>query len=600
MAKPLRSLTAATIGGLPVVDLVVALALSGYAAIDVGLAQGRGAAAALAAVTLTLPVAWCRRTPLAASAALAAGGVLNAVLFPSIVRCGVALPAVFIVAFFVGARCRLARAAAGWALCTVNVATQALSDPRLGASQLALLLPILVVFLALGRLVRAWSARIDLLRIRTAELQLQREETARLTVLADRERVSEEIDAELRALIARIGDTAVTSRAALENEPSAALAALGSVEDDGRDALRRMREIVAASAESPSASASPPGELPSHWSRKPLGAALVVTAALVVSGAATRGSPGGTATLLLAVPVVVAFVLGTRTRALEGLAGIALMSIGLQVGAGGAFNPLFEMITVGPWLAGGAVRANRRLAGRIEIRNRELESARALYAVAAVRCERARIAHELHDIVAHCITLVVVQAAAACRLAGAQPGRAAHALDAIVEATRDADTELALLSGSLDGTDPLGAPMIEELVRRSTAAGVEVRYRTSGELRRLHPPASGTAYRVVQESLTNAFKHAPGAPVDVDLRDEGRSFAVEVTTAAPDAGSRRIENGSGGHGLEAMRRRVAACGGTLAVGPTAGGGWRVSARLPARHVQLDPHAVRVGDVELAQ
>jgi len=577
MTTPLRSLTTARIGGLPVVDAAVASALSVYAVVDVAAAQGRGPAAAVAAVAMTLPVAWCRRSPLAAAAALAAGGVLNALLFPSIVRCGVALPAVFIVGFSVGACCERARAAVGLLLCAVNVAAQAVSDPRLGEPELLLLLPILVAFFALGRLARAWTAAVEALRARTAELERRREETARLTVLADRRRVSEEVDAELRELIVRIGATAAASRGVLETEQRTTLAALASIEVDGRDALNRMREIVARSDGQAPSLPDAPAESDAISSRWPLVAAGFVTAALLVAGPIS-----GPATLLVALPLFVAFALGTWTRTVPGLVGAALMSAGLQAASGGGFNPLFEMITFGPWLAGLAVRSRRRLASTIDARNRELEATRVLNALAAVRYERSRIAHELHDIVAHCVTVAVVQAASARRLASTSPTRAAHALDAIAEATQEAGTEITRLTRQLDGAAPLGVPMIEELARRTAAAGLQVRYRPSGDLRNLGAPVSDTAYRIVQESLTNAMKHAPGAPVDIAVREaDDRALEIEVVTAA---GARRtswLEAAGGGHGLDGMRRRVASCGGTLTAGPTADGGWHVSASFPA-------------------
>jgi len=567
MLKPMRSVATATIGGLPVVDLAVALALSAYAVVDVGVVRGRGVAAAGCAVALTLPVAWCRRAPLGAAAALAAGGVANAVLFPHIVRCGFALPAVFIVAFFVGARCDRARAAAGLALCAANVTAQGLSDPRLGTAALGLLLPIFVAFFALGRVFRSRTAAVEVLRRRTEELERQREETTRMTVLADRARVAEDIDAELRGRIARIAGVA----------REAGPGALAAVEREGRAALQRMREIV---AEPGDAGPLPHVDVAEEHARGPLAAGVAASAVLLAAGAFAAPPESGPATLLLVVPLWIAYLLGARVRSAPGLACAVLMSVALQASSGGGFNPLFEMITVGPWLAGLAVRSRRRLAMEIDARNRELEAAKALYALEAVRYERARIARELHDIVAHCVTVVVVQAAAARRL----PERESLALASVAEATRDAELEIARLNDRLDHADPLGVPMIETLALRTAATGLHVEYRPAGDLRNLRPPASEVAYRVVQESLTNAMRHAPGAPVEIAVREEGAAFAVEVRTGAPRRGSSGLETSGGGRGLAGMRRRVASCGGTLVAGPTADGGWRVSARLPSRTV----------------
>ena len=569
MLKPVRSVATAMIGGLPVVDLAAGVALSAYAFVRV---SGEGSlGAAFGVVAMTLPVAWCRRAPVAAAAFLAVGGVLNGVLFGSLVRCGTALPAVFIVAFAVAAQRDRRPAALGLALCVVNVASQAIYDPKLGRPELLLLIPILVGFFALGRVARARSAAVEILGQRTDELRHRREETARLEVLADRARVSSELDAELRERLAGI-------TAAVDSGRTAPETTLPSIERQARDLLRRMRDIVAQpddAAPSPRAGATAAPVARKRWS---LATAITMGLAMLLLGALAQSSLSGAATLLLAVTAVIAYVLGTDTGIAAGIAGVALMSLGLQV-IGGSFNPLFEMITLGPWLAGRLVQSRRRLAEQIEMRNRELEAARALYALEEVRYERARIARELHDIVAHCVTVIVVQAAAGQRL----PDRAADSLDAVAEAARDANGEIAQLTRWLDGADSDTTPTIEELVHRTAATGLQIRYRCDGDLRKLRPPAADAAYRVVRESLTNAMKHAPGARIQIAAQEgQDASFNVEVTTEAPQRGPSGLEHTGAGRGVPGMEERVAACGGTLTAGPTPDGGWFVRARLPTR------------------
>jgi signal transduction histidine kinase len=229
------------------------------------------------------------------------------------------------------------------------------------------------------------------------------------------------------------------------------------------------------------------------------------------------------------------------------------------------------------------VFSRRRLAHQIETRNRELEAERALFAFESVRYERARIARELHDIVAHSISVIVVQASAGQRLAAAEPRDAAEALDAVAEAAREAHSEITLLADHLNGGDGRGTRglrMIDELARRAAATGLDVRYRPSGDLDRLHPSASDAAYRVVQESITNAIKHAPGAAIDISVRETPDHIDIDVTTAGTRRGPSGLEHTGGGRGLAGMSERVAACGGTLTAGPTPAGGWRVAARLP--------------------
>jgi signal transduction histidine kinase len=190
-----------------------------------------------------------------------------------------------------------------------------------------------------------------------------------------------------------------------------------------------------------------------------------------------------------------------------------------------------------------------------------------------MRYEGARIARELHDIVAHCVSVIVVQASAGQRVAPEE------ALDAIAEAAEEAQREIALLTRHLEGRDT-STREIDELARRATAAGLAVRYEPSGDLSGLPASASDTAHRVVQESLTNAIKHAPGSPIDIAVRAADDHVEIAVTTSASRSGTSGLELAGSGRGLAGMRHRVEACGGTLAAGPTPTGGWRVTARLP--------------------
>ena len=268
-----RQVTAAKVGGLPALDLAVAIFLSVYAAVltsgavDTGHPTG-GLGASVAVLAMTLPVAWCRRAPVAAAAVLAAGALFNGIVFGSIVRCGAALPAVFIVAFFVAARNNRRRAAVGVAFCAINVTAQAFYDPQLGGPVVVLLLPILGLFVAIGRIVRARTAAIEILRTRTEELRNRREQTARLSVLADRARVSANLDAVLRDRIEHIAALATGARDALETCPAEAFEALASIEAEGRDVLRQMREIVGSlDHDAPSAPQPSLSELPALLAR---------------------------------------------------------------------------------------------------------------------------------------------------------------------------------------------------------------------------------------------------------------------------------------------------------------------------------------------
>jgi signal transduction histidine kinase len=317
---------------------------------------------------------------------------------------------------------------------------------------------------------------------------------------------------------------------------------------------------------------------------------LAAVAAAVFFGASALGSvdaiPNGLGNLV-AVPVcLLAYSLGTAADQRRSVCALLLLLIGLQVGNGvTTFNPIFWVLTIGPWALGLVVRSRRRLTEQLAARGRELEAERALFAVEAVRYERARIARELHDIVAHCVSVMVIQASAGQRLTATNPLLAAEAFESIGEVAQQAEAEIGRLLELLDATGQQrgadGLRLIGELVTRASAAGLAVSCRFSGSADDLPADAADAAYRVVQESLTNALKHAPGAPVDIVIA--GTSGQVEIgvrngPAAGPPSG---LEGSGGGRGLAGMRERVSACGGELTAGP-AEGGWQVLARLPRR------------------
>ena len=248
-ARDLRAKLTWTVAGLSVLDIAAAVILSAYAvALTSGVVHTShphgGVAASIGVLAMTLPVAWCRRWPLAAAGVLAAAAVLNGVLFGPMVRCGAALPAVFLVAFATGVRCDRARSAAGLLLCAGAVAAEGLYDPQIEARGLVVVLPVLIAFFAAGRLVRARTETAKALRVRSAELRRQREQTARLAVLADRARVTAELEGTLHTQIGGIASTAATGLGALDTDHAAARQALASIERDGRAVLGHLRDVL--------------------------------------------------------------------------------------------------------------------------------------------------------------------------------------------------------------------------------------------------------------------------------------------------------------------------------------------------------------------
>ncbi|WP_231618690.1 sensor histidine kinase [Nonomuraea sp. SBT364] len=261
---------------------------------------------------------------------------------------------------------------------------------------------------------------------------------------------------------------------------------------------------------------------------------------------------------------------------------------------------------VAGWLAVALLRARRLHRKALEERGWLLERERESAARTAVEAERSRIARELHDIVSHNVSLMVVQAAAAREVLPTMPGEAEAALKAVEGAGRDAMTELrhllGLLAPSQSGDDePYGGDLAPQpslsrlgpLIDRIAFAGLPVDVRVSGEPRPLPAGVDVTAYRIVQEALTNALKHGSGVTAQVTVRYADRSLRVEVLNTgpsvltAPALPGHREEAGPGpghhdgaGRGLLGLRERVAVYGGDLDARRRLGGGYRVRARIP--------------------
>ncbi|MFJ3666954.1 sensor histidine kinase [Streptomyces sp. NPDC090106] len=232
------------------------------------------------------------------------------------------------------------------------------------------------------------------------------------------------------------------------------------------------------------------------------------------------------------------------------------------------------------WGVGGAMRARRAAE----------KERRRLAAETAIARERALIARELHDVVTHHVTAMVVQADAAQFLLADAPDRVATGLGAISDSGRRALTDLQQLLGLLKTSDtvergPTSADL-EELVGQTRAAGQPVELTEDGERRPMGSAVELAAYRVVQEALTNALKHAPGHRTKVAVRYGDTEVEVEVTTEGrPLAATAAVRASAplgrgGGHGLVGLRERVSVCGGELLTGARPDGGFGVHARIP--------------------
>ena len=222
----------------------------------------------------------------------------------------------------------------------------------------------------------------------------------------------------------------------------------------------------------------------------------------------------------------------------------------------------------------------------------------------AVAEERVRIARELHDIVAHGVSLMTIQIAAARRVATKNPDSSAESLEAAEETGRQTLTELEGMLAALRGADAsIGAaartgqseagdaeasrtPLpriadLDSLIEAVRQTGRTVGYNVLGEAPPLPSSVETTVYRLVQEAITNAVRYAAEAPIDVQIIFSPAAITVFVDDEGPAADAKRSGTGGGGHGLAGMRERLAAVGGTLEAGPkTPGPGWRVYATIP--------------------
>jgi signal transduction histidine kinase len=288
------------------------------------------------------------------------------------------------------------------------------------------------------------------------------------------------------------------------------------------------------------------------------------------------------AALLLWIATYSAAAYSERERLLPVLLPVAVLgsvaiSVGERVDRGLNWVTIASelFLTFGIPAVLGRMTFNRR---RRIVLDRELATREATVA------ERGRIARELHDVVAHHMSVMVVQAGAARAVGEADPAAAAEALRRVEESGRAGLAEMRRLLGLVDGDDrgerepQPGLARLDELLDAMRATGLPVEAVVEGTPRPLPPGVDLSAYRVVQEALTNSLKHAGGARARVVLRYEPDALDLEIADDGP--GPVAETAFPGGRGLIGMRQRVQLCGGAFAAGPADGGGFVVRARLP--------------------
>jgi signal transduction histidine kinase len=330
--------------------------------------------------------------------------------------------------------------------------------------------------------------------------------------------------------------------------------------------------------------------VPLAWRRRsPLAAASVVAAAIVVDDLAAGWN---SAVLSFDCSIIAAYSAGAHARQRHAVLALAALLVANLVDALGAPGNRAGNVALGvlvfslvPWLVGQALRRERQRTARMQELAGQLEAEREQRAREAVSAERGRIARELHDIVAHAISVIAVQADAATRLLRHDPDRAREPLDTVHATARGALAEMRQLVGVLReseaGADaPLepqpGVADLERLVDDAERSGLAIELEIDGERRWLPPTLDLTAYRIVQEGLTNVRKHAGAAQAQVRVRYEPDRLDIVVR----DNGRPPTASEAGGHGLVGVHERVALLGGQFEAGPGRDGGFILHARLP--------------------
>jgi len=315
--------------------------------------------------------------------------------------------------------------------------------------------------------------------------------------------------------------------------------------------------------------------------RHPVAVLVISTAAVsvysllgYVNGAALLSPTFALYALSVTLPLRQAVIAALAT--LVALATATGIGNPFGIPGGGSFPAIPALVAAA--LFGGIAVSNRRAyVASIEARAEDEASRR-------VGEERLRIARELHDVVAHTMATINVQATAASQVLTERPETAAAALQAIRLASKDGLRELRAILNVLrqaDDAEPTtptpGLAQLDALVTNAVRAGLPTELRVSGEAATLPMPVDLAAYRIIQESLTNAIRHAGPATATVSLTYSDTELLIEI---ADNGRGAPPSLGKGGHGLIGMRERAAATGGTMRAGSAPGGGYLVSARLP--------------------
>jgi signal transduction histidine kinase len=320
--------------------------------------------------------------------------------------------------------------------------------------------------------------------------------------------------------------------------------------------------------------------LPLLWRRRHPGTVVGIITAIALTSIAL-----GVWAIPLPLGVALYTLMAVRTDRAARVVGVAsIVAVAIAVlsagGLGFGDNAARVVFLIAAALLGESVGSRRAYIQEIEEKAERLEREQEIEARRAAAEEQARIARELHDVVAHALSVIVVQAGAADDAFERDPAAARSSIRAVDESARSALTDLRRVLGILQQDSPdyepqAGLERLDSLIESVRATGLAVSVEVEGSKRPLPPSVAMSAYRIVQEALTNSLKHAQAEHVRIRIR-YGQTLEVDVR----DDGRGATNGTAPGRGLIGMRERVTVLGGTLAAGPDAAGGYRVRAEIP--------------------
>ena len=500
-----------------------------------------------------------------------------------------------------------------------------------------------------GRMVRSHRVQARQLEALARQLERERDVSARLAVVEEQARMARELHDQIAHEVGQMVVQASAAQAVLETAPARAGSSLRAVQETGREAITELRRLLGilrapdtdVRPRSDVADTMPQPRRPrarlrgssgldvliallcaiaaeaevlteARYDDPRLASAVLMLAATLPLAVRTRFPLAVVVTSVSAVaiqqvvtdwegvlpgafavaPLIALYTLGTKATARRVVAG-ATFSIAVALATDtvvmGQLDPWavlnWPLIVATPLVLARAVRAHRRQEEQQRALTTRLERERDACARLAVMEERARVARELHDAIAHGVSVMVLQAGAAEQVLASATQRAVQAACAIQETGRTVLSELQRLLGVLRSDEEenprvprVGLDQLDELLSDVRRAGLPVELRVEGERFPLRAGLDMSAYRVVQEALTNALKHAGRVPTVVRLRYEPDALTLAIVNGGRGALARTA--GDAGHGLVGMRERVALYGGEFQAGPQPAGGYAVRLRLP--------------------